>query len=141
MAYEITLALLGTGIILVAKEIILPKIKSIKFNMNSNKDQSNSKEVKTSKEKELIKKIAEGLKIEKETVEIDGKIIKQGDRISFTSDKYGRVSGEFLGLKSSEADKYATLFCLIIKQENKVFQLPLDYLKNGSLMIYGKTNF
>jgi major membrane immunogen (membrane-anchored lipoprotein) len=61
--------------------------------------------------------------------------VKQGDRVSLTTDKYGFVTGEFVGTKKVQAEGYTEI--LIIKfKDGKILQAPLEYIRKDSIMVY-----
>jgi hypothetical protein len=88
------------------------------------------------KENVLTKKIAKAMKIDSERLELDNNIIvKQGDRVSFNTLKYGYITGEFIGTKKSQAEGYGDI--LIVRfGEGKILQAPLEYICKDTIIVY-----
>ena len=134
----VVVALAITGIVFITKKIIFKnfkrssamatevKLTMIKQNLDFDKARENV----------IARKIAKAMKIDNETLKItDSQIVKQGDRISFNTEKYGFVTGEFIGTKKAQAEGYTET--LIIKfKDGKILQAPLEYISKDTIMIY-----
>lgn len=134
----IVIGLVVTGIVFVTKEILLKKNK---INNSMSKEireemSNNNIDFDRARENVITRKIATAMKVDKETLVLtDTKIVKQGDRVSFNTEKYGFVTGEFIGTKQAQAEGYTEI--LIIKfKDGKILQAPIEYICKDSIMIY-----
>lgn len=134
----IIISLAITVIIFAIKEIALKKLKRKSSISKEIMEEMNENNIDYDKARNnvVIKKIANAMKVDKETLELrENQIVKQGDRVSFNSDKYGFITGDFIGTKQSQAEGYTET--LIIKfKDGKILQAPLEYISKDSIMIY-----
>lgn len=87
------------------------------------------------RDKLLAAKIAKVVNVEKDTYEIDQRIIKQGDRISFyNTDENNYMIGDFVGSKVSKAEGYTDHMC--IRVEDKILFFPVEVIDTSTLRIY-----
>jgi hypothetical protein len=138
MTGTIVVALVITSSIFICTEVIYKHLK--RKNALSNEVIKEMKETgmdfDNAKENVLTKKIAKAMKIDSERLELDNNIIvKQGDRVSFNTLKYGYITGEFIGTKKSQAEGYGDI--LIVRfGEGKILQAPLEYICKDTIIVY-----
>ncbi|NBI07593.1 hypothetical protein [Senegalia massiliensis] len=139
----IFIALGITTAIYITNQIIIKNYKKYKYKIIQKQElkklsEENNESIEVTNEKVTNKKLAELMELEKESITIDERItLNRGDRISFNSEKYGFVSGIFLGARESSCKGYSDM--LIIKYEKgKLIQAPLEYINIDSIMVYGR---
>lgn len=119
----ITIAII-LACIAIGKEKIYPKIK-----------QKKTKKSSIDKNKIISDKIAELYKVDKKHATIGEINIEQGDRITFQTEEFGFVVGEFIGLKNSNAQGYTSHF-IIKRTDNTIISAPIEIIEEDTLTVY-----
>jgi len=127
MTSTIVIALIGTSIIFIAREILIKKRFKKKKNIKGNVT-----------DKELLSLLGKTFKADLESFDMGDDVIKQGDRISFyATNEEGMIQGDFIGIKKSEAIDYENLFIIRIG-EGKIKQKPMELIKMDTLQKFSR---
>ncbi|MCT4662719.1 MAG: hypothetical protein N4A40_12730 [Tissierellales bacterium] len=123
-----------TGTIFIVKEVV-PKLKINSAQRNKIIEEMQSLDISFEEAQNnlLLKKLAEKFNVNKTNIMCNSQSCKLGDRISCESYKYGFVSGNFIGSVTSEAEGYGEI--LIIKSENAIYQMPIEYIKSETILV------
>lgn len=65
----------------------------------------------------------------------NGRILKQGDMVSFVDEEVGYIQGKFFGLIEPKAVGYGNLY-ILRKPDNTFRQAPIAYIKKDTINIY-----
>jgi len=133
----------GVTTIYIYKEIIFPKIKVILnngikkrfYNKKINTMMEEGITFEQAKQELLNKRMAEHFEIELTSYEFFGKVVNQGERVSFQTEEYGFISGRFLGCRQCKAEGYTYNF-FIWKHDDNVVSAPIEAIKKDTLMVY-----
>lgn len=132
-------SLITGGIIYTLGGIIIKNLNKRKMQPQV-KDETESNKTDCSKAKDslVIKKLGIAMKIERDTIKLaDTPEIKQGDRVSFNTFKYGFITGEFVGVKTAMCSGYSEV--LIVRlDERKILQAPIEYIDVDTINVYGR---
>jgi hypothetical protein len=134
----IVLAISIVGAVFVVKEFILKK-KRFKKKMNTQIEEEMKQSVvsyEKAKDNVLIKKLADAMKVDEDSYAMDGgKIVKQGNGVSFTTAKYGFITGEFIGVKKCQAKGF-TVSLIVKLKDGQILQAPVEHIDTNTIMSY-----
>lgn len=142
----IIISVLITGLIFLIKERkgIISFFNKIK---NLNSDSNEIKEIKKimkeenasfnkAKETFFDREIIKFINISKTKWEIgNGKVLEQGDKVSFIDKEIGYIQGDFFGLIRPKAVGYGDLY-ILKKPDNTFRQAPIAYVKKDTINVY-----
>lgn len=127
----------------IIKEKTIPFVKQVLAKRSAKKEiyeimDGSGLSLEQAQDQLILNKLAQLFKTDQSTWEINGLTIKHGDRIGFGTTEDGFISGEFFGLKTSQAEGYSFHFMLLTTVGNgkKVVSKPVEVVQTDTVSIY-----
>lgn len=134
--FSFTLVVLTAVIIFEVGRQIHIKIKqNIEIKEIENLMKKENLSFEDSRDKYLSLKLANKLKIDNNAYTLYGWDIKQGDRVTFSCGSIGYVSGDFIGLRDSQAHGYTKHF--IVRTEDRgIVAAPIEDIDKDTIRVF-----